>query len=131
MYVDGVRSGLIEVKNVLYNKTYNLNEAAKQKTFFLQLDGQKLKLKKIHTYYYQCQGLLYVTNLPWIDFVVRTMNPYQLHIERIHKDNCQWNSWLPKLDAFYKLVLLPELACPRHGKIPDIRELNWNMGNNH
>jgi len=55
--------------------------------------------------------------------VVRTLNPHQIFIERIHRDNGFWdNSMLPKLESFYNKVLLPELASPREGQSPGIRE---------
>ncbi|KAJ8304703.1 hypothetical protein KUTeg_018286 [Tegillarca granosa] len=46
-----------------------------------------LHLKKSHDYFFQVQGQLNICNMPWVDFVVRTEKPYQLHIERIKKIN--------------------------------------------
>jgi hypothetical protein len=55
--------------------------------------------------------------------VVRTLNPHQIFIERIHRDNGFWDiSMLTKLESFYNKVLLPELASPREGQSPGIRE---------
>jgi len=46
-----------------------------------------------------------------LDFVVRTVNLYQIHIERIVKDSDLWkNTMLPKLKVFYYKALLPELS---------------------
>ena len=119
-------TGLIEIKNVLYNKPVSLSQAASLKAikgFCLQQSGDKIQLRKTHNYYYQCQGVLNITKLPWLDFVVRTEHPYQLHIERIFRDVRFWeDEMVPKLKAFYQKVLLPELAAPRHGKSPGIRE---------
>jgi hypothetical protein len=115
--------GLIEIKNLVHNKPINLWQAAESKTFCLEKKAGTLCLKKNHPYYFQCQGLLQICNFPWIDFVVRTLNPYQMVIERIERDNDLWeNMMLPKLSAFYKRCILPELACPREGKSPGIRE---------
>ena len=119
--------GLIEIKNILYNKALSLTQAAKLKSiknFCLELDKDtnKVKLKKNHNYYYQCQGLLYVCEMKWIDFVVRTENPYELHIERIMLDDELISKMLPKLKQFYYKALLPEIVVPRHGKFPGIRE---------
>ena len=121
------KSGLIEIKNVLYNKPVSLTQAASLKTtknFCLEIDKEtkKLKLKKNHNYYFQCLGLLHITEFEWIDFVVRTENPYELHVERISPNVSLWNKILPKLKAFYHKVLLPEIVLPRHGKTPGIRE---------
>ena len=79
-------------------------------------------MKKNHNYYYQCQGLLYVCKMKWIDFVVRTENPYELHIERIMSDEDFIAKFIPKLKQFYHKALLPEIVIPRHGKFPGIRE---------
>ena len=76
-----------------------------------------------HNYFYQCQGLLNICNRDWIDFIVRTLNPHQIFIQRIQRDQHLWeNIMLPKLQAFYFNALLPELASPRDGKCPGIRE---------
>jgi len=61
--------------------------------------------------------------LPWVDFVVRRTNPYQIHIERIFRDENLWrDGMLPKLSAFYPKALLPELAVSRDCTSTDIRE---------
>ena len=120
--------GLIEIKNILYNKPLSLSQGASIKSvknFCLEVNKSSgsLQLKKSHNYYYQCQGLLYISRLPWIDFVVRTEHPYELHIERILFDEELWITEMsPKLKAFYFKAILPELAFPRHGKSPGIRE---------
>ena len=119
----GGETGLLEVNNLLHNKPINLTEACKCiKNFCLEIVSGKMSLKN-HPYYFQCQGQLHITGLPWLDFVVRTTYPYQLHIERILPDKLLWvNIMLPKLKAFYFGALLPELAVPRDGKYPGIRE---------
>lgn len=122
--INSGETGLVELKNLLHNKPLSLNDAADmQKSFCLEKKNGRLQLKKNHDYYYQCQGQLNITGLPWLDFIVRTSNPYQIHIERIFRDIGLWNNtMLPKLTAFYMKVLLPELAVPRHKKSPGIRE---------
>ena len=94
------------------------------KNFCLEVDKQtkKLKLRRNHNYYFQCLGLLHITECERIDFVVRTENPYELHIERILPNVSLWNRILPKLKAFYHKVLSPEIILPRYGKTPGIRE---------
>ncbi|CAG2231420.1 unnamed protein product [Mytilus edulis] len=116
-------SGLIEIKNLLHSKPINLWEASENKNFCLINLNGKLQLKENHIYYYQCHGLINIYNRDWIDFVVRTLNPHQLFIQRIYRNIDFWeNTMLPKLEAFYHKVLLPELASPREGKSPGIRE---------
>ncbi|VDI61228.1 Hypothetical predicted protein [Mytilus galloprovincialis] len=116
-------TGLIEIKNLLHSKPINLFEAANSNNFCLITINGNLKLKENHPYFFQCHGLLNVCHKPWIDFVVRTLNPYQMFIQRIYRDVDLWeNTLLPKLKAFFTKALLPELASPREGKSPGIRE---------
>ena len=64
-----------------------------------------------------------VSGKPWVDFVVPKTNPHQPFVESIYHNPkfCQ-EELLPKLKAFYFHALLPELAVPRDGKSPGIRE---------
>ncbi|KAJ8304278.1 hypothetical protein KUTeg_017861 [Tegillarca granosa] len=64
----------------------NLYQAAHGKEFCLELVNNELHLKKSRDYFFQVQGQLNICNMAWVDFVVRTEKPYQLHIERIKKD---------------------------------------------
>ncbi|CAG2234668.1 unnamed protein product [Mytilus edulis] len=90
-----------------------------------------LRLKNNHNYFYQCQALLHICDSPWIDFVVRTLNPYDIFIQRIEKNTALWEKMVAKLTAFYELALLPEIASPRHKKYPGIREPgNWYADEN-
>jgi len=116
-------TGLVEIKNLLHSKPINLWQASLNKNFCLENINGKLQLKPNHNYFYQCQGLLNICNKDWIDFIVRTLNPHQIFIQRIQRDQNLWeNIMLPKLQAFYFKALLPELASPRDGKCPGIRE---------
>ncbi len=123
---DGKSVGLIEIKNVLRNKTITFEkQAAKAKsTFCLKLDENgKLYLNPKHEYFYQIQGQMNICDFEWVDFVVRSVCPYQIHIQRVYRDRSLWNeTMLPKLKAFYFKAMLPELAAPRNGKLPGIRE---------
>ncbi len=122
---NGKKVGLFEVKNVLKNKPVTFeSHASKPKTkFCLGLTDRKLHLLRTHDYYFQVQGQLHICGYEWCDFVVRAVNPHQLFIERIYRDDVLWKeTMLPKLEACYRRVLLPELAVPRQGKMPGIRE---------
>ncbi len=123
--VNGKKVGLFEVKNVLKNKPVTFeSHASKPKTkFCLGLTDGKLHLLQKHDYYFQIQGQLNVCGYDWCDFVVRSVNPHQIFIQRIARDDTLWKeTMLPKLEACYHRVLLPELAVPRMGKMPGIRE---------
>ena len=122
-----IEKGIVEVKQVLYKKNVTFQQAATDakisKTFCLERTSSgKLMLKRTHNYYYQCQTQLAVTGAEWLDFVVNCDDPPQMHVERITLDTKFWDEILPKLETFYRKALLPELACPRHGKSPGIRE---------
>lgn len=77
-------------------------------------------LKKRQDYFFQIQCQLYCEDKEWCDFVVRTEK--ELHIQRIFRERDWWQEQIPKLHSFYFKALLPELACPRHGR-GGIREL--------
>ncbi|XP_050390274.1 uncharacterized protein LOC126809647 [Patella vulgata] len=122
------QQGLLEVKNLLQNKKLTFTEAAKSvQNFCLAVVNGKLQLKTSHQYFFQIQGQLNIFNLDWADFVVQATHPHQLHVQRVPRDENLWQtSMLPKLKAFYFKCLLPELAVPRYGKSPGIREPgNW------
>ena len=122
--LDGKEKGVLEVKNLLQNNRLSFHEARKKSSSFcLELASKELKLKKNHIYYYQCQGLLNILKLSWLDFIVMNEKPPETHMERIYRDEALWtNKILPKLKGFYKYCMLPELAAPRHMCIPGIRE---------
>jgi hypothetical protein len=121
--LDEGEQGLLEIKNLLQADKRSFEEAARdKKDFCLSLNSGQLHLKNEHPYFYQVHGLLNVCKMPWLDFVVRRTNPHQMHVERIHRDIVLWERMLPKLKAFYVKCLLPELASPREGKHPGIRE---------
>ncbi len=131
VHINGIPSGLIEIKNLLKNKTITFEQYIKttKTKFCLEIKNNKLQLNRNDNYYFQIQGQLNIYDFPWCDFVVRSTNPYQFHLERIERDKEFWsNTMLPKLKAMYLNVLLPELAVPRYRKDPGIREPkdgNW------
>jgi hypothetical protein len=117
-------TGLLEIKTVLQNNRLTFEQAAvKQTNFCLKLVDGKLQVKPTHPFMYQCQGQMNVADMPWVDLLIRRTQPYQLYIERILQDKAYWSNHMrPKLEAFYFGALLPELAVPRYGKSPGIRE---------
>ena len=67
----GVSVGCVEVKCPYSKKDITILEAVQSdKSFFWADSG--LELKRKHAYYYQCQGVVNILGLPWIDFVVFT-----------------------------------------------------------
>lgn len=95
----------------------------KSSFFFQNCDGQ-FKLKEKHSYYYQVQGQLHITNWKWCDFVVWDPQATEkLIIERILYNENFWKlSMYPKLKQFYLGSMLPELASPRYPSTKTVRE---------
>ena len=56
-----------------------ITEACNDKSFFLELKDE-IKLKRNHIYYYQCQSVMAICQLSWLEFVVFTKNDH--HVER-------------------------------------------------
>ena len=104
---EGVAVGCVEVKCPYSIKEMIIHEAAMSvKGFYIKQTEAGLKLKLKHAYFYQCQGVLNILNLPWIDFVVFTT--VDMYVERIYKDVTLWeNKMLPELTSFYFSFILP------------------------
>ena len=105
---EGNIEGCVEVKCPYTHRDLTLLEATEDKNFFL-LNSDGPKLKRTHHYYYQCQGVMAITETPWIDFITYTKN--DLVIERIAYDETLWQHiMLPKLNSFYFDNVLPYLV---------------------
>ena len=102
----GIPVGCIEVKCPYSIKDTSICEAVQNsKSFCLKQTENGLKLKVNHAYYYQCQGVMNILNLGWIDFVVYTN--VDLHVEHIYKDVSLWEmKMLPELTSFYFSFIL-------------------------
>ncbi|XP_044758639.1 uncharacterized protein LOC123316560 [Coccinella septempunctata] len=78
------------------------------------IEDGRMRLKKIHNYFYQMQGQLNICKQIFCDFVLYSDDDFQ--IERIECDEALWkNIILPKLEKFYMNCILPELI---DGRIP-------------
>ncbi len=93
--------GAIEIKCPYSKRDFTLIEAAESdKSFFLSVAGSTLALKKKHPYYFQCQGVLNILEIDWLDFVVYTTK--DLYVERIHRNETEWTvKILPNLTSFF------------------------------
>lgn len=86
--------------------------ASKDSKFCLQLNSDGLlRLDPGHTYYYQVQTQLFVSDVEYSDFCVCTFNGDEtgIHTERILKDEQFWNDCVVKAQTFFKTCILPEL----------------------
>ena len=121
---DGVK-GLLEIKHVLTTSDKLILQAAKDTSSFpLCLNSDKIPtLKTTHQFYYQIQGQMNIYKLPWCDIMFRRVNPHDIVILRVSRDSHLWHGYmLPKLNWCFHEAILPELANPRNGKYPGIRE---------
>ena len=95
-----VNEKAIEIKCPFSKKDLTIIEACADKSFFCTLENDQPKLKRTHVYYFQCQGIMAITGLQEIDFIVYTNKG--LNVETIKFDERNWNLvWLPKLTEFY------------------------------
>ena len=78
-------------------------------SFCLRTSGGKLHLKETHQYFYQVQAQLYVTRLPWCDFVVWSPND-KIHVERIYYNKDFIMQAISKARIFYFDVFLPSIV---------------------
>ena len=104
---NGVPEGCIEIKCTYASKDLCISDAVNcKKNFCLQQTENGLKLKENHPYYFQCQGVLNILNLNWIDFVVYTN--VDMHVERIDEDIFFWEEKMPlEITSFYFSFILP------------------------
>ena len=93
--------GAIEVKFPYSKRDMTLQEATESdRSYFLSVDGSTLALKKGHAYHYQCQGLLNILEVDWLDLVAYTTK--DIFVERIYRNEAEWTvKILQSLTYFY------------------------------
>ena len=65
--------GCLEVKCPILCKQKSIADVSRDNSSFCIVEKSgKMVLSSSHSYYYQIQTQMYVTNLPWCDFVVWT-----------------------------------------------------------
>lgn len=112
IFCDCCGKGTLEIKCPYCHKGESITSAVSDSQFCLQTSSDgTLHLKHKHSYYYQVQTQLFVSDLEYCDFCVCTFaeDDTDLHIERIHKDQSFWDSCVAKADAFIRTCILPEI----------------------
>lgn len=105
--------GLLEIKCPYSGRKLTIKEYAETPRTVLESNGKGgYNLKQSHEYYHQMQGCMYILNMSWCDFVVRTER--DIHIERIRRDNSLISKMMSKLKEMYIRFFLPSLATGRH-----------------
>lgn len=103
------KRGLLEVKCPYSAKHLTIREyIIEKKTAYLKNMDGKVYLDKTHNYFYQMQGCMFVVDMEWCDFVVRTEK--DIFVERIVRNNEFIGMMLARLAEFYTRFLLPSLA---------------------
>ena len=82
-------------------------DIAKNGQFYSTLSNGQLHLKTKHNYFYQIQGQMAITELPYCDFVIWTKKGFS--VQRINFDRVFWDIMFEKLKHFYTYSMVPEL----------------------
>ena len=102
--------GMVEVKCPYCKRGNPMEDAADDPKFCLQKNSDGvLSLKTSHQYYYQVQTQLFVSGLPYYDFVVFS-GSNNIFIQRIVPDNEFWEVANAHVRQFYISGILPELV---------------------
>jgi len=75
---------------------------------YLEDNDDLVKLKMSHSYYFQVQGQLAMTDRDYCDFFV--FSQYGYYLERITRDDAFWQSLLPVLTGFFREHVAPRIA---------------------
>ena len=118
-------NGVLEVKCPYCAQMKGLEEVVKSnKQFFLIKDSEaNMMLNCKHSYYYQCQMQMYVTDTSYCDFVVWSETG-DLFCERLLPDTGIILEQLHLAEKFFYLAILPELLGKRftrdHTALPTV-----------
>lgn len=110
VYCQCCSGGCLEVKcpYLLFTNNFtDIDEYLLLKSSCLCRENGKVTLKKSHSYYYQIQMQMFVTNLKYCDFVVWSPNIF--FKERILADFEFFNKESPIAIKFHAEVIMPEL----------------------
>lgn len=89
LVTNGRAVGCIKIKSPFKKKDKTLLNACKDKKFYMEMSHTGLpSLKKLHAYSYQCQGVMNILGLEWLDSIVYTEK--DLHVQRIPCDKKVW-----------------------------------------
>ena len=104
----------LEIKCPFSKYNSSLDDAIKDRNFFLKQTSEGVKLKRRHKYFFQVQGEMFCANLRRVDFVVWFGDNKPLFIESIFYDeDFVLNFILPRLKFFHCRAVLPEFFTRR------------------
>ena len=116
------KDGLLEIKSLKLFKNYEIEKIIKdggslvpKETFerhCFQIQDRECKLKKTHSYYYQVQFQMLVTERSYCDFLLYAEKG-PVSIERIERDEALMAEILEHVGTFSFQVLAPEFFVMR------------------
>ena len=104
--------GIFEIKCPFSKSNCTVQEAVEDKNFYLRLNNGRIQLCEKHSYYFQVQLQLFVTQESYCDFVCLIGS--ELFIQRIFAHKNFVTSRLQRLNSFYLHGVLPELLAKWH-----------------
>ena len=117
----GHQWGVLEVKCPYKDRESIPNEKSK-------LTSSKGTVNKHHRHYRQIISQMACVGVSWGLFAVWT--PQQLHLEEINFDKSIWDTWLPRLDMFFRNAMAPEIVDRRVLRNEPVRNWCFEDGNN-
>ena len=107
------QKGLLEIKCLYSARHMTIAEYVDgKKGAYLRRFNDMILLDKGHDYFFQMQGCMFLLDLPWCDFVVRTEK--DMFVERIPRNNEFIGSMVKRLNEFYCRFMLPSLCTKSH-----------------
>jgi len=100
--------GLLEIKCPYIQCFSTVEDACSDPSFFAEIKNGSVTLKESHKHFFQIQGQMALTKVPWCDFVIYTHCNFT--IQRIKYNEDLWNDMQLKLTDFYFKYILPK-AC--------------------
>ncbi|XP_072387363.1 uncharacterized protein [Diabrotica undecimpunctata] len=110
VYCECCKGGCLEVKcpYLLHtNNVHDINEYLAFKNCCLIKENDLVILNKNHSYYYQVQCQIFISNLLYCDFVI--WSPKIFFRQRILPDWDLWNDNLKLILKFHSEIIMPEL----------------------
>ena len=98
--------GLLEIKCPYTQRFSTVEDACSDSSFFAEIKSGSVTLKENHKHFFQIQGQMALSKIPWCDFVIYTHCNFT--IQRIRFNDNLWNDMQMKLTEFYFKYILPK-----------------------
>ena len=98
--------GLLEIKCPFTHRFSTVEETCSDTSFFATITDGQVTLKEDHKHYFQIQGQMALSKVPWCDLVIYTHQNFL--IQRLQFNEDHWNDMQPKLTDFFFKYILPK-----------------------